>query len=415
MQLKLTTWSPIVILGVLGILAGLGRFIATERESKSTSSVPGIIVVGSSADRGPGTLRSALFMAMRADHHVAIELQVPSIELEISLPPVAVAHGLSISGALDTPTHIRNTNDDQSTGVLLHLVSKNVSLANIAVDANGATGIVVSGPQISIDNVAVSNAEVGLSAIDAERLTISNSQFSKNRDGVRIEGSNGSVDVKGNRFTANRRNGLWIVFGVAPGQQTSTIAVHDNRFSGSVNAFTAANAVVDLRGNRFTGFTRAGLTLISSRANIAENRIIDSSGIGMHLADLSNSYVVRNEVGRNQLAGMLIIDAKGLQVDSNEIYENGYGIITVGREPITAALSNNTLTNQTIDGLISIGDTPTIDGNHALHNRQAGIRILDLLLPDRDLIRSSPRHSNNVLTDNGDNEILSGQYVVAGP
>jgi Right handed beta helix region/Periplasmic copper-binding protein (NosD) len=415
MHAKLTTWSPLLILGVLGVLAGLGRFMISDREADADGPSPSVVAVTSGADRGPGSLRSALFSAMRADRHVTIDLQVPAVDLEISLPPVAVAHGVTLRGSLAEPTVIRNLDDTLAASVLLHLVSQNIKLTNITVDAAGATGVVVTGAQVVMDNIEVRNAEVGVTAVDAEQLTISNSRFSTNNDGVRIEGKSGSVRIDNNHFAGNRRNSLWIAFGTAPGQQTSTIIVHDNRFSGSRNAFTAANAVVDLRGNRVSGFARTGLTLISSRASIADNRITDSHGIGMHLSDLSNSYIVNNEVGRNQQVGMLIVDAKGVQVDSNEIYENGYGIVTVGRETITAALRNNTLSNQTIDGLISIGDTPTIDSNHALQNRQAGIRIMDLLLPDQRLVPSSPRYVNNTLTDNGDDDILFGQYVVRQP
>lgn len=412
MNSRLTTWLPLLILGVLGVLAGLGRFLETSESESQFGAVPATLVVDNGADRGPGTLRNALFMAMRAAHHVVIELRVPEINLEISLPPVAVAHGLRVTGALDEPTRIVNSNDRGTAAVLLHLVSENVELSNIVIDAAGANGISVSAANMTISDIEITNAATGLTAFNAERLHIGNSRFTDNTDGVRIEGSTGSVNVSGSTFTDNSGSGLWIVFGIAQNESASTIVVHDNQFRGGRNSVTAANTVIDLRGNRLSGFSMSGLTVLSSRANITDNRIVDSTGIGMHLAAVSGSMVYRNEVGRNAAVGMLIVDANGLQVDSNEIYGNGYGIVTVGRQPVTAALRNNTLSSQTIDGLIAIGDTPTIDGNHALHNAQAGIRILDLLLPDSALIPSTPRYRNNVLSDNGNDEILFGQYVV---
>ncbi|MEQ8207827.1 MAG: right-handed parallel beta-helix repeat-containing protein [Woeseia sp.] len=415
MNPRQTTWLPLVILGVLGLLAGLGRFLETSETESQFGVVPATIVVDNGADRGPGTLRNALFMAMRAQHHVAIELRIPQVDLQISLPPVAVAHGLRISGALDVPTRIVNANDKSNSTVLLHLVSENIELSNIVFDAAGTNGISISAANVSIRDITVTNAATGLSAFNAERLNIADSRFTDNTDGVRIEGSTGSVSVSSSTFTNNSGSGLWVVFGIAPNESASTIVVHDNQFSGGRNGVTAANTVIDLRGNRLSGFSMSGLTLLSSRANITENRIVDSSGIGMHLAALTSSMVYQNEVGRNAAVGMLIVDANGLQVDSNEIYGNGYGIVTVGRQPVTAALRNNTLSSQIIDGLIAIGDTPTIDGNHALRNGQAGIRILDLLMPDSVLIPSTPRHMNNVLSDNGNDEILFGQYVVKAP
>lgn len=412
MRNTLTTWLPLVVLGMLGVLAALGRHIELTGDSAAEGAVPPFITVTSKADRGPGSLRSALFLAMRADGPVTIGLSVPVIELDVPLPPVAVPDRLRIEGQLAERTQIVNLQPGNENQQLLQLVSDNIELAHLAVDANGAVGIAVRGADVVLEGIESNRAAYGVLARDVTRLTVFNSRFSGNGDGVRVEGRSGSVILRRNEFLDNGNSNAWVVFSGVRSQAPHTVVIHDNQFSGARNSIVVANAVADLRGNRVHGFANAGFMIIDANATVAENRIIDSQGIGLHLSGLHDSFVTNNEIGRNSQVGVLIVDANGLQVDSNKIYANGYGIAAVGRKPINASLRNNMLVDQSIDGLIAIGNTPLIDSNRALRNRRAGIRIMDLDMPDSPLITSDPRLTNNVLNGNGDDEVLFGRYVV---
>tara|TARA_R110002096_G_scaffold123816_3_gene267720 strand:+ start:53 stop:1300 length:1248 start_codon:yes stop_codon:yes gene_type:complete len=409
---RLTTWLPLAMLVLLGLLASYGHLLVENRGHAAVDGIPSVIPVSSARDRGPDSLRSALFLAMKANHRVTIQLDVPLIELEVALPPVLSSNGVTIRGGLDVPTVLKNVATDPDQSAILRLLGNNIDLHDFTLDAAGAPGIAVFGEQATVAGVEVRNAGIGLSAVNPVRLTVRDSRFIDNIDGIRIQGSTGSATIVNSVISGNRENGIWLVFNEPAAADTASITIHGNRINAGRNGLVGANTVADFRNNYVSGFSRIGLMLMASRAAVVDNRIVDSNGIGMHLSNMQESFVYENEIGSNSLVGILILDADGLQVANNNIYSNGYGIVTVGREPIAAALRSNVLADQKIDGLIAIGDTPIIDGNHALRNSQAGIRVLDLLLPDIPVIAATQRYTNNVLRDNGSNTVLQGEFVV---
>lgn len=415
MQRRLISWIPIGLIVILGVLAGFGRLIEFKDNIADDQGIPAEIMVSSEADRGPGSLRAALFLSMKAEHAVTIKLQVDRIDLEYPLPPISVSKGLTIVGGMPAPTALQYRGPSGEGIALMHIASDDVHLSNIAIDATGVVGIIVSGAKPVFDNISISNAIVAVRAIDPEQLDIRNSQFAGNKDGVRIEGSSGSARIVGNSFTNNSEYGLWLVFNGTGGISRKKVLIGDNRFTGGRVSLVAFNSFVDLRNNNLSGFSSIGLALSDSRAFVVNNRIHDSRGIGMHASNLNDSLIGNNELARNDLVGILILDASGLQVSGNNLYNNGYGLVAVGRRPISATVRDNTLVDNAIDGLISIGETPLIHGNHSLSNRQAGMRILDLELPGEPLIAATPRYSDNVFHGNGDDNVLFGSYVVMAP
>lgn len=415
MQKDLTNWLPLLVLAVLGLLAGLGKVLETGA-AMNDDDVPSDIEVTSSADRGPGSLRSALFSAMRTGRHVTIRLQVPEITLELPLPPIVATGGMSIEGDLSAATIIRRGNDFVDEGAaLLNIASDEIVLRNIAVHANGLDAVVVRGESAGLDGVEVHDAATAIRVFDAMDLNIVGSHIEKNDFGIRIEGNYARATISGNTFIRNRNTALWVVFAGEEIDPRNNVIIHDNTFSGGRNGIILANAIGELRGNRLSAQVATGISIIESRATLDGNRIVDGNGTGLHLSDLRDSLVADNEIGRNALVGIMILDADGLRVENNQIYGNGYGIAAVGRQPLSAVLRGNTLVDHTIDGLVTIGDTPVIDSNHALRNRRAGIRILDLVLPGDLRIEAVPQLANNVLSDNGEDGVLYGEYVLEAP
>lgn len=406
-------WLSIVVLVALGMLASLGGLLESGVDGNALEAAPRVIRVTSGADRGPGTLRSALFTAMRLPHFVTIRIEVPTVSIEVPLPPVVVSHGAKIVGTLPDPGVLRRADRaSEWSAPLLNLAGSDLSLVHLVLDAGGGQGVFVSGPGATLYEVEISNADTGLVAIDALRLAVRSSRFADNVEGLRIQGNGGSALLLANSFENNRRNAIWAVFSTEPDEPAPAVAIQDNRLHGGINGIVAGNADVDLRGNTLSGFSGVGVMVMGGRATIAENRILGNTGIGLHVSSLSDSFITNNEIGRNTLVGMLILDAGGLKVDDNEVYDNGYGIAAVGRRPISAVLHSNTLVNQAIDGLITIGESPLILGNLVSRNRSAGIRILDLEIPGVPLIEAVPHLAKNVVFDNGNDTVQRGRYVV---
>lgn len=412
MQKDLTTWLPILLLVVLGTLAGIGNMLQSGIDSDD--SFPTEIDVTSRSDRGPGSLRAALFAALKAPHPVTIRIGVDVIDIDVPLPPIA-ADGTMIVGDADGPVLLRRAPGNASPDALLRIAADDVSLHHVAIDAADKPAIVVQGDGAHLDAISIQNASVAVESFDGDALTIVTSEFSANDIGVRLGGSHATATIRGNVFRDSRHSGIWVALATENPDAESDIRIHDNRFFGGRDGIVAVNVRADVRGNRISGFSHAGISLLDARANVIGNQVFDSKGIGIHASGLRDSAVDDNEVARNEQVGILIVDAYGLRVDNNQVYRNGYGIAAVGMQPIDASVQRNTLASQSIDGLIAIGESPFIDGNHSIDNAQAGIRIMNLVRPGLPTIAAEPRLANNTLTGNGSDDVQFGDYVVQSP
>lgn len=409
MRQNLTTWLPILLLVVLGALAGLGEILQSGFDS--SSDIPKELRVSSQSDRGPGSLREALFTAMKAPHRVTIRIDVERIDIDVPLPPIA-ANGITIIGNSVSPPLLQRISKDASNVAMLQIVANDVRVSDIDVDAAKAIAVSIGGERSILERVSVKNASVAVDGTDIEDLVVRSSEFVENDLGLRLTGTVSTATITNNTFRDNRQSGVWIALASDDPDSDSDIRVHDNSFFGGRDALVSVNVSVDIRSNRISRFSHTGMTLQDARAMVAGNRILDSNGVGIHISRLRNSTVVDNEIARNKQIGILIVDANGLQVDRNQVYENGYGIAAVGLQPINASVRQNTVVSQSIDGLIAIGESPLIDGNHSLKNGQAGIRILNLVRAGEPTITALPRLANNTLSGNGEDTVQFGDYVV---
>lgn len=412
MRTDLTTWLPILLLIVLGTLAGIGGML--QSGSDADVGFPTEISVTSRSDRGPGSLRAALFAAMKAPHPVTILIGVGVIDIDVPLPPI-MGNGTTIIGNADAPVLLRRAPGNTSTDALLQIGADDVSLQHVAIDAAGKPAILVKNDGAHLDRVTIRNASVAVEGFDCDALTIVASEFLDNDIGIRLAGSRATASIRGNVFRNSRNSGIWVALATENPDADSDIRIHDNRLLGGRDGIVAVNVRADVRGNRISGFAHAGISLLDTRANVVGNQVLDSKGIGVHVARPRDSAIDDNEVARNEQIGILIVDAHGLRVENNQVYRNGYGIAAVGLQPIDASVQRNTLASQTIDGLIAIGESPYIDGNHSIENAQAGIRIMNLVRPGLPTIAAEPRLTNNTLSGNGSNDVQFGDYVVQSP
>lgn len=409
MRKDLTTWLPILLLVVLGTLAGIGDLL--QSGSVAIDEFPSEIDVTSRSDRGPGSLRAALFAALKAPRPVTIRIGVDVIDIDVPLPPIA-ADGTMIIGDAEGRVLLRRSPVNTSTDPLLQIGADDVSLHHVVIDAAGKPAIFVTGNSAHLDTIVVQDASVAIESLDSDALTIVDSEFPDNEIGIRLGGRRATATIRGNEFRDSRKSGIWIALATDDPDTDSNIHIHDNNFIGGSDGIVAVNVRADVRGNRISGFGHAGISLLDARAHVTGNQVIDSKGIGIQATRLRDSAIDDNEVARNEQVGILIVDAYGLRVDSNQVYRNGYGIAAVGLQPIDASVRRNTLASQSIDGLIAIGEAPFIDGNHSIENAQAGIRIMNLVRPGLPTIAAEPRMANNRLSGNGSDDVQFGDYVV---
>ena len=76
----------IVVFALLGVFVGLGLWFQSREVAPGQAANSAAVNVTSGEDRGPGTLREALFIAASADGEATISLQVPKITIATSKP-----------------------------------------------------------------------------------------------------------------------------------------------------------------------------------------------------------------------------------------------------------------------------------------------------------------------------------------
>ena len=99
MSISRRTTLAVGVLVVLGAFALLGRWYQTQRAAPTPAATSLTVRVTSGGDRGPGSLREAVFVADAAAGAATIVLAVPRIELETTLPPLVNHHGVQLTAA----------------------------------------------------------------------------------------------------------------------------------------------------------------------------------------------------------------------------------------------------------------------------------------------------------------------------
>ena len=92
----------IVAIGVFVVLAAvvaLGHWYETRRvQPGGTSDKMVTVHVTNAGDRGPGTLREALFIVAGATTPTTISVEIPNIKLETALPALVNGRGVRLVG-----------------------------------------------------------------------------------------------------------------------------------------------------------------------------------------------------------------------------------------------------------------------------------------------------------------------------
>ena len=84
---------------LLAVVVVLGRWYETRRAQPQRAAAQNVLIhVTDGGDRGPGTLREALFIAAAATGPTTISLEVPVIALQTALPELVNGRGVRLVG-----------------------------------------------------------------------------------------------------------------------------------------------------------------------------------------------------------------------------------------------------------------------------------------------------------------------------
>src|SRR5260370_3860724 len=101
MTMRRRSIAALGVFVLLGVVVALGHWYETQRSRARPlpATVKAVLVhVTNADDRGPGTLREALFVVATATGPTSISIEVPNINLETALPPFVNGHGVSLLG-----------------------------------------------------------------------------------------------------------------------------------------------------------------------------------------------------------------------------------------------------------------------------------------------------------------------------
>ncbi len=401
--------AAVALLGALALAQG---WLAERRPAAAEERVSGEIAVTSTADRGEGSLREAIFAADSADGRMRIVLHASPIRLRSPLPPLANPRGISIESALpEAQVDLAGVTGGPAFEIRSpHSRIVGVSLVNAPGTAVrvAASQFVLTGGRIAQCGEAVTSAE-GSTGLLVEKMRLEG-----NGVGIRLEAAEPSITIRDNQFSGHRDAGIWAVRPPAStGDAAEPAQIHGNRFERDRLSVVAANIAVSVHDNEFVGSREFAVMLLGPGATVRANQVRDGEGIGIYAQGAPRVVIEANDVGRNRTLGVMVRDSAGATVRGNRVYGNGYGMAFVlGERASPVAVVDNSVLGQRHDGIVVIGDSPMVRGNRTLNNGAAGLRVLDVSSPAAESILAAPFLEGNTLTGNVLNDVVRGVYRI---
>lgn len=397
---------------LFGLLAILQQSLSTRRPLSAWLRANQDFVVTSAADRGPGSLREAIFAADSAKQRARILLRSNRIVLESPLPPLVNPDGVIVevdSGTAEIDaSHI-------GFGPVFDIDAPNSDINGVAVSNAPDQAVLVRKSGFRLSNASLVACDVGLYASEgASDLVAENSRFEMNRIGIELSAYNSGTILRNNQFRGHENAAIWAVRGSQREiPQSSEVELKGNHFDGDRLSVVLGNFPALVEANEFVKAREAALYLTGRGATVRGNRIRNGAGIGVFAHTSQETVIESNEVDHNHALAVLVRSSSNDVVQKNRLYDNGYGIAFVlGDRQRPNIAADNTLLSQQFDGIILIGDSPVIRGNRLLSNNLAGLRILDFVSLTGNRVVSEPFLGDNALAGNKLNEPIRGEYRV---
>ena len=385
----------VAVLVLLGGLAALGWWYQT-RQQRIAGQATGTLAVDvtSAADRGPGTLREALFIVAAANGKAEVRLKVPSIAPETPLPPLVNPHGVRILGQPGSGTQI----DAHALGgaPLLDVAGANTSIDGLQLRNCEGSAILLRATQFHLRGTTIAACDVGVDvAENASDVLLERNRFTGDRVGLRFAASNRNSVVIGNTFSESRDAGLWAVR-ADPDARGNAITVRENHFSGDRSGVVAANVAVLIERNEFATDSESAIHLLGAGAVVRGNHISGGPGMGIIADTARESVIDDNELDHLGAYGVMVRGSASVLVRANRVHNCGYGLAFVlgdPHRPSTAA--DNTIIAPQFNGIDVIGDSPILRNNQVLQPRAYALHVSDFDQPDGKKVLAHPTLEDN--------------------
>lgn len=383
-----------VFAGLAAVVAA-GHWYETQHVQSSQAAAAKAVTVHvtNAGDRGPGTLREALFIVAGATGPSTISIEVPSIRVETALPALVNGKGVRVAGQ-STGTVI----DAQvlNSGPVLDVSGPNTTIENITITQCPAAAVLVRAVHFRLSGATIQSCDVGVEvAENASDTLLEHNHFAKNRVGVRFGASGHNTAVANNEFQEDKDAGLWAVRS-APDSHDDVIGIHDNKFTEDTAGIVAGNIPVLVERNDFINAHDADVHVVGAGAVIRGNRINGGASMGIVAENARGAVIDDNELEGLTAYGVMVRGSANTLVRSNKLHNCGYGLAFVlGDAKGVSTAVDNTIIEPKFNGIDVIGDSPVLRRNQVLRPHAYALHIEDFQQPNGQKVQSQPFLDNN--------------------
>jgi parallel beta-helix repeat protein len=349
--------------------------------------------VTNAGDRGPGTLREAIFLIAGATGPTTISIEVPTIKLETALPAFVNSHEVKIVGqAAGAQIDAQALNQ----GPVLDIAGPNISIEGITIQNCPAIAILVRAVHFRLSSSVVQSCDVAVEVADnASDTLLEHDKFVKDRVGVRFGASGRNSVVASNEFIEDKDAGLWAVRS-APDSRDEVIGIRDNKFVENGNAIVAGNIPVMVERNDFINSHEAAIHVVGAGASLRGNRIDGGASMGIVGENARGAVIEDNELEGLTAYGIMLRGSSNILIRANRLHNCGYGLAFVLGDPHNVSTAvDNTIIEPKFNGIDVIGDSPNLRRNQVLRAHAYALHVEDFQPPSGQKVTSQPFLDNN--------------------
>jgi Right handed beta helix region len=394
-------FGVLLLLGVFVLLATWYEGTRTQtREPESSVSVS----VTSGNDRGPGSLREALFLAATARDRATVSIQVNKIAVETPLPPLVSAHGVSITA--EKPGVVIDARALDG-GAVFDIAGSNVSMTGVTIRNCPDAAVLLRASRFRLSSSTIESCDVGVDvAENARDFSIERNRFAKNRIGVRFAASSRNAALVQNAFNENADAGVWAVRS-APDGRNAAVSVRDNKFTKDRVGIVAGNVSLLVEGNDLIGEREAAVHLVGANVVVRGNRVRGGPAMGIVAETARDAIIEKNELDHLEAYAIMVRGSANTLIRANRIHNCGYGIAFVLGDPAHPSTAvDNSLISLRYRGIDVIGDSPILRGNRVVRAQVAPLHTEDFERPGGK-VRANPFLEDNTF-ESGNATAASG-------
>jgi parallel beta-helix repeat protein len=413
MEIRHRSIAAVGVFVLLGAVVALGHWYQTQRaraQPLRPTEKAVLVHVTNAGDRGPGTLREALFVVATATGPTSISIEVPKINLETALPEFVNGHGVRLLGQA---SGVQIDAQALGAGPVFDISGPNTSIDGVMIKNCSGAAILVRAVRFRLSASTIDSCDVGVEvAENASDTLLERNHFVKDRLGVRFGAAGHNSAVANNEFTKNKDAGIWAVRS-APDSHDDVIGIHDNKFTEDGIGIVAGNISVLVERNDFINAHEADVHLVGAGAVIRANRMNGGASMGIVAENARGAIIDDNELEGLTAYGVMVRGSSNTLVRANRLHNCGYGLAFVlGDARGVSTAVGNTIIEPKFNGIDVIGDSPILRRNQVLRAHAFALHVEDFQVPNGKKVQSQPFLENNNFGDSpvgGSNATVAAQ------